>query len=159
VGEIAEAVDTGPTLAGLAGLDPMPWADGKDLGGLLQGEIREIHPVGVTENPWAKSVRWGDFRLVRYPRRMFAEEYPEGFGELYDLERDPWEMSNLYWEDEYQPVVRRMERELMDWLITTTRVVTFPWGLRANTYKDDFLDGDGKLNPFRYHPFQTLHYV
>ena len=159
VDEIVEAVDTGPTLASLAGLDPMAWADGKDISRLLRGEKQDVHAVGVTENPWAKSIRWGDYRLVWYPREMFAEEYPEGFGELYDLEKDPWEMSNLYWEGECQPVVRRMERELMDWLVTTSRTVTFPWGLRANTYKDDFLDGDGKLNPRRFQPFQTLHYV
>jgi arylsulfatase A-like enzyme len=157
--EIVEAVDTGPTLASLAGLDPMTWADGKDIRSLLEGECGEIHRVGVTENPWAKSVRWGGYRLVWYPNEFFAADYPEGFGELYDLQEDPWEMNNLYWQEKYRPVVRRMERELMDWLVTTTRVVTFPWGLRANTFSDEFLDGDGKLNPRRFKPFQTQHYV
>jgi hypothetical protein len=52
---------------------------------------------------------------------MFASEYPGGFGELYDLERDPWEMENLYFKPEFAAVVRDLHDELLNWLVTTAR--------------------------------------
>jgi len=157
--DVVESVDLAPTLAALSGIGDMPSADGLDIRPLLEGESREIHRIGVTENPWSRSVRRGRHRLVWYPRELFEAEYPEGFGELYDLEADPWEMENLYFRPQYGPLVRELEKELLDWLVTTTRVVTFPWGLAANTFKDRFLDPDGKLNPRRFGPFETIHYV
>lgn len=39
---------------------------------------------------------------------MFKEEYPEGFGELYDIEKDPWEMENLYFYPEYSQIVKEI---------------------------------------------------
>jgi hypothetical protein len=55
---------------------------------------------------------------------MFPNEYPDGFGELYDLDADPWEMTNLFFDPERADVVRDLQQELMDWLIVTTRPTT-----------------------------------
>jgi arylsulfatase A-like enzyme len=112
------------TLCVLAGLDPLQTADGKDISHLLRGESGEVHKIGVTEFAWSKSVRKGRYRLVYYPPEMFADVYPDGFGELYDLEADPWEMQNLYFDPAYAPVVREMQADLLAWLITTTRPAT-----------------------------------
>jgi arylsulfatase len=92
--EIVEAVDLSNTLCALAGLDPLETADGKDFSHLLYGygTSGEIHRIGVTEFAWSKSVRKGKYRYVYYPWEMFGAEYPDGFGELYDLAADPWEM-------------------------------------------------------------------
>jgi len=60
---------------------------------------------------------------VYYPREMFAAEYPEGFGELYDLEADPWEMHNLFFDPAYGSVVRDIMNDFTEWLITTMRPV------------------------------------
>jgi arylsulfatase A-like enzyme len=119
--EIVESVDLVPTLCALAGLDPLATADGKDLSRLLRGEAANVRRIGVTEFPWSKSVRNTRFRLVWYPPEMFASEYPGGFGELYDLERDPWEMENLYFKPEFAAVVRDLRDELLNWLVTTAR--------------------------------------
>jgi arylsulfatase A-like enzyme len=122
--EVVESVDLTTTLCGLAELDVMMTSDGKDLTPLLQGEHKEVHHIGVTEFAWSKSVRAGKYRLVYYPREMFADQYPDGFGELYDLDRDPWEMENLYFQPQYAALIREMERDLLDWLVTTTRPKT-----------------------------------
>ncbi|MBN2451174.1 MAG: sulfatase-like hydrolase/transferase [Lentisphaeria bacterium] len=124
VPEIAETVDLANTLCALAGLPAMETADGCDLSHLLRGERGEVHRIGVTEFPWSRSVRKGDWRLVYYPREMFPEEYPDGFGELYNLAEDPWEMRNLYFLPEHAARARELERDLMDWLVTTTRPAT-----------------------------------
>lgn len=119
--EIVESVDLANTLCSLAGLDRMETVDGKDLTPLLEGDAHPIREIGVTECPWSKSVRKGKYRMVYYPREMFSDEYPEGFGELYDLETDPWEMNNLFFDSDYAEVVATLHRDLTDWLITTSR--------------------------------------
>jgi len=52
---------------------------------------------------------------------MFAKDHPEGFGELYDLEADPWEMNNLFFDPGFARTVEELRSELLDWLVTTTR--------------------------------------
>jgi len=122
--EIVQTIDIAPTLCALADLPAMPTADGKDLSSLLRGGSGEVNAIGVTEFAWSRSVRRGRYRYVYYPRRMFAQEYPNGFGQLYDLEADPWEMRNLYFDSAHGDVVRELREELFDWLVTTTRPVT-----------------------------------
>lgn len=119
--EIVETVDLANTLCSLAGLELMQTSDGRDISHLLRGEKGEVHRIGVTEFAWSKSVRKGRFRYVYYPVAMFAEEYPEGFGELYDMEADPWEMENLYFDRKYSGIVREMKDELFEFMVTSTR--------------------------------------
>jgi arylsulfatase len=121
---LVETVDVAPTLCALAGLPPLETADGKDLSPLLRGEPAEPHRLAVTEFAWSKSVRKGNLRLVYYPREFFQATHPDGFGELYDLAADPWEMKNLYFDPARAATVRELERDLMDWLVTTTRPAT-----------------------------------
>jgi len=152
--EIVESVDMAPTLCALAGLDVLETFDGKDISRLLRGERGDVHKLGVTEFAWSKSVRKGRWRLVYYPPEMFAAEYPGGFGELYDLEADPWEMRNLYFEPGHQSVVNELHRDLVEWLITTTRPVTVhgthTWvSPYATTRYEHTVDADGKFHPDR----------
>ncbi len=122
--EIVESVDISNTLSALAGLDLMETSDGEDISLLLQGKHREVHSLGVTEMPWSKSIRKGNYRFVYYPKEMFAESYPDGFGELYDLKKDPWEMKNLYFNPDYRDLIQSMREEFLDWLVTTKRPAT-----------------------------------
>jgi arylsulfatase len=121
--QIAEAVDLAPTLCALAGIERLETTDGQDLSKLLAGGEEPVHAIGVTEFAWSKSARQGDWRYVYYPQEMFAKDYPGGFGELYNLAEDPYEMRNRYFDADCQDRVKAMERALLDWLVTTTRVV------------------------------------
>lgn len=125
VKEVVETVDVAATLPLLAGLAPLETADGRDLSKQLAGAVGDPDRTGLTEFSWSKSLRMGKWRLVYYPTEMFADQYPQGFGELYDLENDPWEMKNLYFEKDYQPIVRTMREKLLEKLIVTKRPVTF----------------------------------
>ena len=58
-----------------------------------------------------KSVRTRRWKLVRYPRQTY--------GELYDLQADPWELTNLYGQPPYRDVERDLTQMLLDWLIET----------------------------------------
>jgi len=122
--ELVETVDVSSTLCALCDLPVMETGDGRDIGSLLRGETGAVRDVAVTEFAWSKSVRKGDWRLVYYPPEMFREEYPDGFGELYNLNDDPWEMRNLYFDDAHQVKIRELQADLLNWLITTTRPVS-----------------------------------
>ena len=148
--EIVETVDFCTTVCSLAGLANMETSDGKDIAHLLRGESGEVREAGVTEFSWSKSIRMGQYRFVYYPREKFQEQYPNGYGELYDLETDPWEMENLYFEPQHLAKVREMKDVLMDWLVTTTRPKTIlPWQLyesdQARTRWRNTVNADGKI--------------
>ena len=150
--EIVETVDLANTLCSLAGLDAMETADGKDISHLLKGESGEVRGAGVTEFAWSKSVRKGNYRLVYYPREMFTEEYPGGFGELYDLAADPWEMRNLFFDRQYGDVVRDLQQDLLDWIVTTTRPATvLPPAIettpQSTLHYSNVVNADGKIHP------------
>jgi arylsulfatase A-like enzyme len=134
VDDLVEAVDMAATLPGLCGLEPMDSVDGLDISPLLgrvpgdspadQADTRgqrfpDAGACAVTENVYAKAIRWDNWRMVYYPEAMFdGTEY----GELYDLEKDPDERTNLY--DDRPEIVRQGMRVLTEWLVTTTRIVT-----------------------------------
>ena len=145
--EIVELVDLPNTFCSLAGLDLLETADGKDISHLLKGQGGEVHQIGVTEFAWSKSVRQGPYRYIHYPPEMFAQEYPEGFGELYNVEEDPWEKSNLYFEPEYQAVVQALQQVLLNWLITTTRPTTVN-GANAGG-RPNFADNPQRIGRYR----------
>lgn len=163
--EIVEAVDLPTTLCALAGLDPLETSDGQDISHLLRGGAGAVHKVGVTEFVWSKSVRKGRYRYVYYAPEMFPEEYPQGgFGELYDLENDPWEMQNLYFKPEYAAVVQELKGDLLDWLITTTRPATVLGvpnfdGEQAITRFYCSVNHDGKFHPNRLRSVRTRNYL
>ncbi len=162
--ELVEAIDLVPTICRLAGVDALQTADGKDISHILAGQAGEVRELAVTENPWSKSVRKGPWRYVHYPREMFAEEYPDGFGELYHLDDDPWEMSNLYFDDRYQETVCQLQRDLADWLITTTRPTTIlPHarfdGPQAHLRYRNSVNADNRIHPDHVRSRTMNHYI
>lgn len=122
VADPVHAVDVAPTICEQLGLGPLLTADGQDLSPVLRGEPGAVskHSVAVTEFAWSKALRKGRWRLVWYPRSFFAE-YPQGFGELYDLVEDPWERRNRWFDTDCRELVSELERDLLNWLVTTTR--------------------------------------
>jgi choline-sulfatase/uncharacterized sulfatase len=165
--EIVEAVDLPNTLCTLAGLELMETSDGKDITHLLRGERGEVHRVGVTEFAWSKSLRKGQYRYVHYPPQMFADEYPDGFAELYDLEADPWEMRNLYFEASYRDLVHEMQNEMLNWLISTTRPGTVLEISNHGSFESSQtvvrynyqINADGKIHPDRLLEARTKNYL
>lgn len=80
--------DIFPTIAGLAGSDIPEGVEGKDLSVLWRGEATAVRDVIYTAyEDLQRSVSDGRFKLIRYP--------PLDHVQLFDLERDPFEIRNL----------------------------------------------------------------
>ena len=165
--ELVQTVDIAPTLCSLAGIEALETADGKDVSPLLCGRRGAIRDLAVSELVWSKNVRKGKWMLVYYPREMFAAEYPDGFGELYDLQAGPWEMENLYFNADHADVVAELERDLLDWMITTTRPGTVlpvnscvPLELKQALRRYDCtVNYDGKIDPDHIRRASTNNYI
>jgi len=164
--EIVESVDMAAAMCSLAGIDELESVDGKDISPLLYGEEKQTHKIGVTEFVWSKSVRKGKYRFVYYPDDMFLKDYPDGFGELYDIENDPWEMKNLYFDKTYHEIVNELKGDLLEWIITTTRPRTTMLAEPRSRYQNyqrieskKRENSDGKINPERIRRSDIKYYT
>lgn len=109
-------IDIAPTLLEAAGV-PIPFRmQGKPFTKLLKGET-DVHRTSAYSEfynsnfsydppPWATMVR-----TERY--KLFVYHSLGGWGELYDLKKDPWEFENL-WD---KPAARSVKQEMQALLI------------------------------------------
>jgi arylsulfatase A-like enzyme len=58
-------------------------------------------------------------KMVRTHRWKYVYDSDDPVDELYDLERDPWELENLAARPEHAQVVNEMRRRLLDWSLRT----------------------------------------
>ncbi|WP_343247627.1 sulfatase family protein [Diplocloster hominis] len=117
---IIESVDVFPTICELAGIKLPNWLDGKSAVSILKNDT-PIKGMAVTENATTKTITTSRYKLTQY---LPAFHKGEDFGELFDREKDPWELHNLYFEKEYRKVVEELRFQLYSWLVLTTRNVT-----------------------------------
>jgi arylsulfatase len=136
--ELVESVDVLPTLFELAGL-PEPYPNqGRSLVGMVTQSGADYIPreAVFSENiiPEVITASRGMFEFIkgkgiaetRHPdakmvrtRRWKYIYYPEGYEELYDLESDPQEMTNLAKDAGYQQQIYEMKDRLLHWLTTS----------------------------------------
>ena len=124
---LIENIDMAPTLASLCGVEGFATTDGVDITPQLTDENAEGKAVAVTENPWSKAIRWGKWRYVHYPEAMFGGK---NYDELYDMEADPDELTNLAQDEAHQSVVMEARGKLLDWNATTRRLVNTQPGVK-----------------------------
>jgi len=164
VKEIVESVDFAVSICKLAEIPELETSDGKDITELLFGKTKEVHKIAVTELPWSKSVRKGNFRYVFYPKEMFEDIYTDGFGELYDISKDPLEMENLYFNAEYADTVNEIKSDLLDWMVTTLRPKTILPANNSNNLQNHMrfgnsVNSDGKINPEIIRKLNNKNYI
>jgi arylsulfatase A-like enzyme len=117
------AVDVLPTLAQLAGKPIPAWCEGKLLPGLGGEEDlqRSIYVVEAKSNPAHRplrratiAMRSGNHKLIYY-----TGYEPEDSFELYDLEADIEELTDLY--PDQPAFAKPMKEELLDTLLTADK--------------------------------------
>jgi N-acetylglucosamine-6-sulfatase len=102
-------IDWAPTLADIAGA-AHPRTEGRSFLPLLQG--RALHKPWRTQfllehydgNPPSVAPTFCGIRSIGYMYTL----YSGGYQELYDLERDPYELTNIAYDQAEAPVIRRM---------------------------------------------------
>jgi arylsulfatase A-like enzyme len=110
------ALDIAPTMIQLAGGRPGPHVQGKSLVALMKDPARKWRESFLIEYfnesawPWIvgmsyKAVRTEKAKLIHWVHK-------QGLDELYDLERDPYEISNVIADPSYGEARKNLTREL-----------------------------------------------
>ena len=105
---LAEHIDLFPTFMDLAGLETPESVQGRSLAPVLQGETESIRDLVHSE-------RRGGIAMQFDGRWRFIHNGEGVQHELYDLQEDPREITNLAMNDEYGDRVRDLESELNAW--------------------------------------------
>ena len=132
-------MDITPTLYDLAGIDPDRHLDGRSLVPLWT----------ETATDWEQDVMCVfnghhfayQSRMVTDGRYKYVFNAPE-IDEFYDLEADPWELSNLIAASSYEKQVSHMRARLVHWIERAGDPLT-PWimnrlGKRVRTGPDEY---------------------
>ncbi|MCH2181394.1 MAG: sulfatase [Mariniblastus sp.] len=130
---LVQNIDIAPTLLEMAGAEPVADMQGESLAPLLQGEkpsdwrnalyyhYQMVEPPGRTSHLVAK--HYG----IRTARHKLIYFYEHDFWELYDLERDPGEMNNLYPGLASSDLVKQLKNELADLRVQYKDTSGKPW--------------------------------
>jgi N-acetylglucosamine-6-sulfatase len=111
-------IDIAPTMVALAGAKPPGSMQGRSLLPLLAGKRagwrKSVLCEYFSENalPWLIGM---GYKAVRTDRHKLIHWVNRGGGrldELYDLERDPYELKNLIGSQAYAPVRTKLRKEL-----------------------------------------------
>ena len=117
-GQVSQAltshIDLMPTLLDMVG-SPLSThgVDGQSLSPLFRDECIEVrdavyseyHPRSSNTRLYNQTIQTQQWRLTLYPE---SSEW----GELFDLENDPYEHSNLFAEPRYAPIIRKLGGQL-----------------------------------------------
>ncbi|MGD2175796.1 MAG: sulfatase-like hydrolase/transferase [Candidatus Brocadiaceae bacterium] len=116
---LAEGVDLMPTLLDLLGLEVPDGLDGRSLAAHVRGD-------GGTAREYAFT-QWQDYVFcVRGDRWKLTYYEPDGEGELYDLDQDPWEKVNLYHDDAAAEMREHLLEQLERWRQQNARPEDLP---------------------------------
>ena len=143
--EFVSLVDIMPTLCDLIGVEVPYGVQGRSLWPMLSGQSFDARPFasiyaeldfgggfydedertplhfpyeGPTFDELNSVTQSGKLKMARKGRWKLLFDHT-GQGELYDLERDPYELNNLWAADEYRDVRQEMTEELLRWTIGT----------------------------------------
>lgn len=116
VDEFALSIDLAPTLLELAGTTSRQRMDGHSLVPLLKGpaaDWRSSFLVQYNTDTVFPRVRAMGYRAIRTKRWKFIRYLElDGMDELYDLQTDPYEMTNVVGLEDSREVVKRLNQEL-----------------------------------------------
>jgi N-acetylglucosamine-6-sulfatase len=121
VKEVVANIDIAPTLLEAAGLRPAAHFDGRSFLGLARGEMTPWRDYLLYEYYWERNypqtptmhaLRGARYKYIRYHGIWDVNE-------LYDLQRDPHEQTNLIHEPEHAELVNKLNAKLFDMLEAT----------------------------------------
>jgi len=129
-------IDVVPTLLDLAGKSSFGNLPGKSLAPLMRGETEDHPPVFIEWNPKVGhsdyptqqaaaadvelGARWTSTRTIVSPDGRFKLNLSNwDRSELFDLEIDPYEVTNLFYTGRYDKTIALLSEQLKEWQIET----------------------------------------
>lgn len=119
--KMVQNIDIAPTILELAGLQKPEYMPGKSFINLLKGDSAVWRDKIFYEYYWEYDfpmtpsiygVRTDKYKYIRYMGIWDQNE-------LYDIEKDPFEVNNLINKPEYADIAKKMSADLFDWLEST----------------------------------------
>lgn len=138
--------DLYPTLADLAGIPQPGDVDGKSLVPVIQGEQSGVRDALFTSyRNTVRAVRNKKYKLIRYPERDYTQ--------LFDLEKDPYELHNLA----ENPAFQNKKSEMLELLQASQKEYKDTVELTAKVIKPMAYDPDTlQRKADRWQPQYTL---
>ena len=117
--ELVELLDMTSTLLDAAGLEPPEYVQGSSLLPAMRGQTHPVREFVRSEYFDALDPHFtggtGTFgTMFRTRQHKLCLYHDKGVGELYDLERDPWEFEDLWDEPDCQSLKNGLIREAFD---------------------------------------------
>jgi N-acetylglucosamine-6-sulfatase len=116
IAQMIASIDIAPTMIQLGGGKPGSHVQGRSLVPIMKGTARKWRESFLMEYynesawPWIVGM---SYKAVRTPgAKLIHWVHKEGVDELYDLERDPYEMKNVIADPSYAPLRGKLEKEL-----------------------------------------------
>lgn len=124
--DLAVNIDFAPTILDLAGISIPEDMQGKSLKNILYGEHPEDWRTGMYYHYWQHllhrdvaahyGIRTKNYKLIYYYGLNLGQtDYPptDPEWELFDLQKDPSEMNNVYNNPDYQDIIIELKKELL----------------------------------------------
>ena len=121
-GEMVTFLDLMPTLAEAAGLALPSPVDGRSLIPFLRGQSVPDWPDDTYCQYYGEGISLYCIRTVQNQRYKYVY-YPFDLDELYDLETDPWEMTNLINDPSSAAILADMRARMVRWMEQTDDVM------------------------------------
>lgn len=116
--EMVELIDLYNTICGAAGVWEGEGVQGRSLLPLLKGETAYHREAAFSESFFGKMIRYGMYKMVYYAGKPY--------GELYNLEEDPFEQENLWDKLEGSAIKRELKDRLLEWMVSSEDELPLP---------------------------------
>ena len=111
--DLFSQIDLGPTLLRLVDIPIPSYLDGTQ-------RVERIEKSNNLDKPDAVFAEENFVTMIRTDKYKMVYYVDQRYGELYDLEKDPQELDDLYFQDAYQSIQADLKNQLLNWIVKSS---------------------------------------